>query len=269
MNLNKEEQIIYRHFEDMLKVAELRDIPVFSDFTGLNGMEILFQLFEDKHIPSEIWERTYMAYGGYEHSERKIICFLPQDSYQIIKEEDFPLACVKIAPVNKKFCDELTHRDFLGTVMNIGLERDQIGDIIVRKDGEKKAEYTVGYIFCKKNKASLLTDITRIRHTTVKAELVDGSALSLLQQYKEIPGSVSSLRLDAVISVAIKTSRSKCLDYIRDGSVYLNGRCCTENAKNVQNKDIISVRGFGKYMVETSDTVTKKGRYHIVVKQYI
>ena len=88
-------------------------------------------------------------------------------------------------------------------------------------------------------------------------------------KYREIIGSVASLRLDAVTAVALKSSRSQCLEYIRAGNVYINGRNSTENAKEIKDGDILTVRGFGKYLIETSENTTRKGRYHIIVKQYI
>lgn len=269
MHLSKEEQIIYNHFNDLFNLAYQRGIPVFSDFAGLNETGLMYRLLDDKHIPADLIKERVITYGGYEHAERQIICFLPEQTYNKVTTDDFPIECVRISPVNKKFCDALTHRDYLGTVMNIGLERNQIGDIIVKKEGsENNISYT-GYVFCRKNKSELLTDITRIKHTTVHVEIVDGAELLLKQEYKEISGSVSSLRIDSVIAVALKSSRSRCLTLIREGNVFVNGRCCTENAKNVCNGDIISIRGHGKYMIEEPQSITKKGRYHITVKQYI
>ena len=125
------------------------------------------------------------------------------------------------------------------------------------------------YIFCKSNKEKLISSITQIKHTTVKTEIISNAEISIEQKFKEISGSVASLRLDSIISVACKSSRSQCLTYIKAGNVYINGRCCTENAKEIKNNDIITIRGFGKFLIETSEVTTKKGRFHIIVKQYV
>ena len=89
------------------------------------------------------------------------------------------------------------------------------------------------------------------------------------QKYKDISGSVTTPRLDAVLSVAIRTSRTQGLQLIRDGNIYINGKCCTENAKLLREGDIISVRGYGKYRFRQTGVRSKKGRYHIMVQQYI
>lgn len=267
MNLTKEEQIIYAHFEDMYTLANKRSMPVFSNFLSLNEMGIIYKLFEDKNISENILKNYVTVFGGYKDAERKMACFLPDTRYQEVKEEDFPIGCIKITPVNKKFCDVLSHRDFLGTVMGIGIERNQIGDIIIKKEDSKK--FYTGYVFCCVDKVPLLSDITRVRQTSVTAESVDGTNLSLTQEYKDIQGSVSSMRLDAITAVAVKMSRSRCLSLVKDGNVHINGRLCTENSKIVCDGDILSIRGYGKYKVKMQQSTTKKGRYHITVQQYV
>ncbi len=263
MHLTKEEQIIYNHFNDLSRLANKRGRPVFSGFVGLNEMGLMYKLFEEKNI----LENYVIVFGGYKDAERKMVCFLPEEGYREVEENDFPIECIKISPVNKKFCDALTHRDFLGTIMGVGIERDQVGDIVVKKADTGNA--CIGYVFCCQDKASLLLNIKRVRHTSVQAKTVDGAYLSLIQEYKDIHGSVSSMRLDAVTAVAIKMSRSKCLLLIKDGNVHINGRLCTENSKILYDGDIISISGYGKYRIEASQFTTKKGRYHITVKQYI
>lgn len=266
MHLTKEEQITYSHFNDMYMLAGKRGRPVFSSFAGLNETGLMYKLFEDKNIPESALGEYIAIFGGYKDAERKMVCFLPGTGYCQVQEKDFPIECIKISPVNKKFCGALSHRDFLGTVMGIGIERNQIGDIVVKKEDGGAC---TGYIFCCHDKAPLLLDITKVHHTSVRTEIVNGTQLSLLQEYRDIQGSVSSMRLDAITAVAVKMPRSKCIPLIKDGSVHINGRLCTENSKILCNDDIISIRGYGKYKIELSQSVTKKGRYHITVKQYI
>lgn len=209
------------------------------------------------------------AYGGYEEADRRVLMFMPPEYMDRISDTQFPISCIRIAPVNRKFGEALTHRDYLGTVMGMGLERDQIGDILVRMEGPEGASAAVGYVFCKSNMESLILELDRIRHTTVKTECIPLNQLHWEQKYKDISGSVTTPRLDAVLSVAIRTSRTQGLQLIRDGNIYINGKCCTENAKLLREGDIISVRGYGKYRFRQTGVRSKKGRYHIMVQQYI
>lgn len=268
MHLSKEEQILYDHFEDMYNIAYNRGTPIYSDFTGLNGIELVYRLLDNKKISKNMYDKKICTYGGYDGAIYQMICFLPDNDYIKIDNSDFPISCIKISPVNNKFCDKLTHRDFLGAVMNLGIERDQVGDIIVNKLDSYSNAYAA-YVFCRSNKEKLVCSITQIKHTTVKTEVILDNNIVIEQKFKEIPGSVASLRLDCIISVACRSSRSQCLTHIGSGNVFINGRCCTENAKEIKNGDIITIRGFGKYLIETSEVITKKGRFHIIAKQYV
>ncbi len=270
MHLTKEEQILLQHFNDMIQLSYQRSIPVYSQFCSLSELELAYQALEEFY--GKFWKEgeQFITFGGYPDAERKIICFLPQQEfssgYQAIpRSEDFPICCVQAEPVNKHFCDSLNHRDFLGAVMHLGITRNQIGDIVVRQENR----VSTGYIFCKKDKAELLLRIDQIKHTTVAAQLADFNRFSKKTEFMEITGSVSSFRLDAIIALAIHSSRSKALALIQAGNVFLNGRCCTENAKKGKEGDVFSIRGYGKFLFEKASTLSKKGRYHIIIKKYI
>lgn len=268
MHLSKEEQILSKHFSDMIHTSYQRGIPVFSQFLSLHEAELASQAL-DEYYGKQWYDGEQMAsFGGYPDAERKIICFLPEyggNAAQIT----FPICCVRMKPVNKRFCDSLNHRDFLGAVMNLGLVRDQIGDILVRQEEDGGCSVSTGYVFCKQDKAALLAELTRIKHTTVVSEIVDFMFMDWQPEFKDISGSVSSFRLDAVLSLAVRVSRAQGLALIQAGSVFLNGRCCTENAKKLEEGDIFSVRGYGRFLFAQISTQSKKGRYHVTVKQYI
>lgn len=269
MHLSKEEQILLQHFNDMIQLSYQRGIPVYSQFAGLHETALAYKAMDDFYHGSWQEGRQAVLFGGYPDAERRIICFLPEQGDCYMDDLDFQVACVRIKPANKRFCDTLSHRDYLGTVMNLGLTRDQIGDILVKHEEEGACQASTGYIFCKREKAGLLTGINRIKHTTVVSESISGEEFTWEPEFREISGSVSSFRLDAVLSVAVKTSRSQGLLLIQAGNVFLNGRCCTENAKKLAEGDVFSVRGYGKFIFEKISARSKKERYHIILKQYI
>ncbi len=263
-----EEQMMYNRFGEMLDAAYRRGIPVFGDFVGMNGQSVMHRLLDDRGILGNMADAYVSFYGGYPQAERQMICFLPGMGAEA-EDEDFPISCVKIEPSGRKFCEKLGHRDFLGAVMNIGIERSQIGDVVVKEEDDGKNAAYVGYVFCKKDKKPLLCEITRVRNTAVLAKEVDGSGVSFLREYKEIHASVASLRLDAVAAAAMKSSRSDVESLIGEGRVYLNGRQCAKNSQSVNDGDVMTIRGHGKFLIEASRELTKKGRCHITVKQYI
>lgn len=269
MQRTKEDQVAIRRFQDLCRMAYQRGIPFYSDFISLTERDFVYQAVAECY-PSLATQGYPLAfYGGYQDAERTIVCFMPETDLPEPATTSYPICCIRVEPVNRRFCEDLTHRDYLGTIMGLGLERDQIGDIVVRQEGDHSAKTTIAYVFCKKNKAELLLDLNRIRHTTVLAREVDAQSMHWTPEYKEIAGSVSSLRMDAILSIAIRISRTQGLQLIREGNVYLNGRCCTENAKLLQDGDILAIRGYGKYLFCYTGGVSKKGRYQIIVKQYI
>lgn len=267
MNLTKEEQILFKHFHDLINLSYQRSIPAYSHFCNMNELELAYKALDEFYGHSNVSEDVqYKLYGGYPEAERRMICFLPDDRHELLQTQDFPIACICFSPANKKFCDELNHRDYLGTIMGLGITRDRIGDILVRKDPVFKA--STAYVFCKKDMTSLLEEITRVRHTTVVAKEVEFSTVDWEITYKTITGSVSSFRLDAILALAIRTSRSQTVTLIQGGKVFLNGRICTENAKKLEEGDIFSIRGYGKFRYDKANAISKKGRYHITIKQY-
>lgn len=267
MNLTKEEQILLKHFHDLINLSYQRSIPAYSQFCNMSELELAYQALDAFYGHVSVSEGVqYKLSGEYPEAERKIICFLPEDRPDLADTKDFPIACVCFSPANKKFCDELNHRDYLGTIMGLGITRDRIGDILVKKDPVFKA--STAYVFCKKDMVSLLEDINRIRHTTVVAKEVEFSSVDWEITYNTITGSVSSFRLDAILALAIRTSRSQTVTLIQSGKVFLNGRICTENAKKLEEGDIFSIRGYGKFRYDKANAISKKGRYHITVKQY-
>ncbi|MFR5727387.1 MAG: YlmH/Sll1252 family protein [Clostridium sp.] len=131
-------------------------------------------------------------------SERKVVCFLP--SYEEL--EDPPFECLRISARNKKFSGELTHRDFLGALMNLGIERAMIGDIVV-KDLD-------GYVMVlKKISRYVLENLDTVGRTAVEAAVWEGAEELLEPEYEEVAGTVSSVRLDAIVALCGRVSRTK------------------------------------------------------------
>ena len=113
----------------------------FSDFLNLNELNILHT------TPKDMFLSQYKTYGGYDLSERQMAVFLPDALYY---EYEYPIQTIEVIPLNKKFSEDLTHRDYLGALMNLGIERCKIGDII--------AEDHKALIFVKEEMAEYVTD---------------------------------------------------------------------------------------------------------------
>lgn len=256
MNLDKEEQILRKHLLDQANAAYNRGICMFSDFLNLNEQNIFLSLKQD--LP----RIKYFTYGGFSDAERKILCFCGDDSKENIEEIDFPIRCIKIVPVNAKFSDTLNHRDFLGAVLNLGLDRGKIGDILIN-DNE-------GFLFTHDQITDFITEqLVKIKHTMVVCEQINQEFFDYQPKLKEIVGTVSSIRLDSILSVAFGSSRSSLTGLIEGGKVYVGGKLVLQNSYTLKDNDVVSVRGLGKFIFSGTSYQTKKGRYSVKILLYI
>lgn len=252
--MTKEEELFQRHLLDLGNMAWQRNIAVFSDFLNLNQQNI----YHDT-LPSLPYVQS-RAYGGYEHAERQMIAFIPDALSLDVCE--FPITCLKISPLNRKFSEELNHRDYLGSLMNLGIDRSKTGDIVIQ---EREA-----YLFCNLKIAGFLTsELTRIRHTTVSCQLCSDNNIHYHPKLQELTGTVASVRLDALLSLAFGASRSSLIGLIVGGKTFVNGRLITSNGYHPQEYDIISVRGYGRFQYCGVLSSTKKGRYLVKIQKYL
>lgn len=252
--MNKEEELLAKRIQDLARIADARGQASFTEFLNLNEQNILHQTLQKV---SFVHGETF---GGYEGAERQIAALIP-DAFSY-GEIVYPVTCIRIAPVNMKFAEQLSHRDILGALMHLGIERSRLGDI-ARMEGQF-------YLFCHTDLAPLICgELTRVRHTTVSCELCSLEHFSYTPEVKEIRGSVASVRLDAVMAVAFQSSRSSLLELIGDGKVFINGRLIATNAYTLREGDLVSVRGMGKFRYTGTTGQTKKGRTMVIVEKYI
>ena len=251
--MNKEELMLRKRLIELSNQAYQRDIVTFSDFLNLNELNILHT------TPKDQFPVAYETYGGYDTAERQMVAFLPD---ALCYEYFYPMKTVIIEPLNLNFSESLTHRDYLGALMNLGIERSRMGDILI--DGQR------AIVFVKPEIADFIADnLTRIRHTTVQTKIQEPGDISYEPKYQQIKGTVPSVRLDTILSVAYPLSRSKLTAYIQAGKVFVNGKLITSNGCHLKEGDFIYVRGLGKIMYEETIAATKKGRYMVTVRKYI
>lgn len=241
-----------KRFVDLSNQAYKRDIVTFSDFLTLNELNILQQ-------NAKKYVTAYEVFGGYEFAERQIAAFVP-DALCYIWE--YPVDCIQIKPTYPKFAEEISHRDILGAVMNLGIERDKTGDILVNG--------TEIYLFCKQEITPYICEqLTQIRHTVVTCSVVAVDHLHIEPSLQECSAIIASNRLDNVIGAMCKLSRSAAVEYIQSGKVFIQGKECLHNTYICKPNDIISIRGFGKYQFSGEGSLTKKNRVKINYKKYI
>ena len=252
-NMNKEEHFLKNRFFDLANTAYERNIYTYTDFLNINEINIL-NLYSNQLPPVR-----YVLSGGNSYAERKIAVFFPVD---IFYEQDDPITVIEIAPINSRYSENLTHRDFLGAILNLGINRAKIGDIFLKNN--------CAYVYCIQDMAGYIIEhLNKIRHTLVKCRMYDDSEIEITPEFKAIKGTVGNIRLDSLIATAFGTSRSSIISYIESGKVFVNGKMITSNGYVIKEKDIVSVRGKGRFIYNGTLGTTKKGRNMISVNLYV
>ena len=203
-------------------------------------------------------QSNYFLIGGIENAERKIIVF---SMFEEINELDF-LAYLKISCKDEKFSEELKHRNYLGAIMNLGIERDTIGDILIDKK--------TGYVICLKSMVDYIkNNLKTIGKTWVNVEEVDMLPPYLKIKLKDTLLSCASNRIDLIISKLYGISRKESNELFETKSIYVNDRICLNNSYNLKNQDIVSVSGYGRFVFDSEQSKTKKGNTVYLVKKYV
>ncbi len=253
MENEKELSQLKNRFRDLANKAFQQNIFTFTGFLGLSEQDAFWNVEKDIH------HAGYTLFGGSEDADRKVVRF--GNAEELGYEIPFPIVCIHIRPLVAKFADKLSHRDFLGALMNLGIDRSTIGDI---KVGESEA-----YLFCLESIAEYICDnLDKIKHTNVKCSITDN--------YEEIPQEepaiesihVASCRIDACIAKVYNKSRGDVIELFRTGKVFVNGRLCENNARTLKENEVINVRGFGKFIYVGNPRETRKGKLSVEVAVY-
>ena len=239
-----------KRFEELAGRSSERGYTVYSDFLGISEIsEFCAMRFP---VPATLW-------GGYEDAERCVACF--GDREYFTDNADYPIKCILIRPVNQKFADTLSHRDFLGSLMGLGIRREVLGDIIINEN--------CGYLFCLENIADyIIENLTQVRHTIVKCEITEKIPEDVLPQPENREIIVSSERLDVIVSAIYKMSRSQVLPIFHTEKVFVNGAVKISPSATINIGDKISVRGFGRFIYKGVLRTTKKDRLVINVEVF-
>lgn len=244
-NMNKEELLLTKRFLDLSRQAQHKGIVTFSEFLNLNELNIFNQIVPELFC-------SYELSGGYEFSERQMVAFIP-DALSVFV---YPIVCLKIQPKNKKFTDQLNHRDVLGSIMNLGIERGKIGDILM--------DHPDAYVFCSEHIAVYLSsELTRIKHTSVKMTQMESIDLNIQPDILKKDGIIASNRLDCVIACMLNLSRKDASLLIKKGSVFVYNKEITNTSAACKINDLISIRSYGRFRFVGEINETKKGRIKI------
>lgn len=246
------EALLKKRFAELAEKCYQKNQYTFTDFLSLADAACFYE------IERELAFVPYTFWGGYEDAERVMLRFGGKE--QLGYEEEFPILCLKIAPVLAKFADTLTHRDYLGALMNLGIERDRLGDILVSEN--------CGWLFCVDTMADfIMENLTKVKHTTVSCTLAKEVPMPE-RDVSELKLQVASERIDGVVAKVYHLSRNEASELFRQKKIFVGGRLCENSSRLLKDGDVVSVRGYGKFKFSGDISVSKKGKLNILVRSY-
>lgn len=251
--MNDDDQLLYKRLIELSNRAYQNNIYTFSDFLSLSQQDVLYQAARDKSFAPI----KYDLFGGYENCERKMVRFGSEADFGYVI--DYPIKCIKVEPLAKKFAKEYTHRDYLGSLMSLGMDRKKFGDIFV--DG------MYAYIYADESTADyLLENFVSVGRNSVKCSISELPESYKKSALKETTIQVASPRADAVISKVYNLSRKDTIPYFTEKKVSVNGHIVENNDKILSAGDSVSVRGFGKFNLVEKGGLSRKGKLNLVVE---
>lgn len=259
MENRDEEKLILAKLNDKIRLCKTRNRITNTEFLNMYQENVIKKELE------RIKLKNYILTGGYEEAESKVLIIYPEKLTEQIAMQNIAniVKALKIELPNEQK-GMYKHGDYLGTIMQFGIERERIGDIIVYND---KA-----YIITLNEIAQYIKDsliITR-KFKKSKIEIIDISEIEVKKpEFEDFKITVNSERLDNFVSEITKLSRNETTKLIEGELVSVNGKIETRQSKIVEQGDILAIRRHGKFIVSDFLNINKKGKRVIIIKKYM
>lgn len=226
---------------------------LFTNFLGPAELSDCVEVLEKNKM-------RYQCFGGTKMAERELIKFGSVEEFGY--DMEYPISCILVEPNFEKFAEKLTHRDYLGSILNLGIARDMIGDIYIREK--------TGYVICLSKMADYIAEnLVKIKHTYVKCRVEDEMPKALEPKFENSILSASSERCDIVLAKLYHISRTEALELFREKKIYVNGKVVESNSRNLKEGDIVSARGYGKFIYRGVLGVNKKEKFRVSIDRYV
>lgn len=271
LDTEKDLQQLKNRLKELADKSYHQNIYTFSGFLGLSEQDVFWQMERElSYAGYKLCGAGNLLCGDAEADHGKELNFEADCDRKVLRfgnpadlgyEEPFPIVCIHMKPLLSKFSDKFSHRDFLGALMNLGIDRSTIGDI---KVGDRE-----GYLFCLESIAEYICDnLDKVKHTNIKCEIVQDMGEIPMEEPEELAVLASGERIDGVVSKVYNMSRSDSLSMFREKKVYVNGRLCENNSRLLKSGETVNVRGYGKFIYEGVNYETKKGKLSLKVKVF-
>ncbi len=238
-------ELLIKTLDNGVEKFKRKGIPMVYGFVGLDSARII-----EKYLGNDV---EYILFGGYDRAFSRFLA-IGED----LDPADY-ITCLK-AHFNPRY-NKLTHRDVLGAVYNLGIDDRQFGDLWVEEDAI--------YLYVSREMASyFINNLTRVARCSIQFEELDYFPEQIFR-FRDFNITVSSYRLDKVLSAIIRKSREKAQNYIRGSLVNVNYQTIEDCDYLCNNGDIVSVRGTGRFIIANTVAVTKSGNTVVLVRQFV
>lgn len=251
--MDAEEILFRKRLEELADKSYSNSQYLFTGFLSAAELDIYYRMERElSFVPITV-------FGGTADCERVMLRFGSEELCGY--EEPFPIQCIEIAPIIEKFGEELSHRDYLGALMNLGIERSTLGDIVILG---KHA-----FLFCVEKMAPyILENLDKVRHTNVRCSLAKMIPESTVTRLERRTIQVSTARTDSIIAKLYNLSRSESVELFRAKKIFINGRLNENNSGQLKPLDKVSVRGYGRFQFVGISGETRKGKLNVEVDLY-
>lgn len=256
---NPEDKFLISKVLDKLKFSETRNQITNTNFMDVRQKNLIINLLQSLKYSN------YFCYGGFDNAERTIFIFYPEKlSENIVMENiDNIIKCINIK-LPKELLNTYTHRNYLGGIMKLGIEREKIGDILVSENG-------ANIITCTdiaKSLTDLLANLKRFSKSIIDVISTKSITSSEIKK-EEITIIVPSLRLDSIVADLAHTSRNKALEIISSERVLVNFETVIKNSKLLNYGDIVTIRGKGRFEIVALKSTSKNGNLIVLVNKFL
>lgn len=264
--MSSEDKILFAKIEDKARSCTDNSMITSSDFLDMHQRSAISTL----RLPFPDVKRIF--YGGFEGAERSIAVFLPEyieaydenslKEYFIQNPDDNPIRIIEVS--KDKFSAKLSHRDYLGALMALGIRREMTGDIVVSESGCRIAALAKAAQF-------IVDNLDKAGRGSLKAKIVplEDAVINTSPQGKPDSFTVSSLRLDSIVKNGFGISRSAACEAINAGIVFVNDVECTKADKKIAENDKIVMRHKGRMIVTDCSSLSRKGRVIVNILRFV
>lgn len=264
-NEKEEFGLLYAHMEDLCVRAQKGEVAS-SSFLSPRELHYACRYLAHRGVSA-------YPFGGYADAERQKLYLLP-DYIELSERDGTDFAvCLQEFGFDSELCAiriegsgyrALTHRDFLGSLLSLGIERDVLGDILVDPDGYGAT------VFCESQMLSFLNaELLRVANDKVRIKSVLLESVKVPErQFEKICDTVASARLDCVVAALCSLSREKARQTVTGGLVELNYENEERPDREVEAPAVLSIRGYGRYRMVRLEDRTRKGRLRLEAEKY-